>query len=110
MSRAIAEAISLIGRLAGRVPRGVRGELRLLTLREFCLLQMDAEKTAAACWRRLTQISQTIPAIDADTRSAFAQMWQDEESSPPSVPDSRGGAGRDGEPTGPDARAAPATR
>jgi uncharacterized protein (DUF362 family) len=77
-SRTVASLLSAAGRLAGKVPRGVRRKLRHLSLREFSLLQVDAERTAAACWKRLFELSRERSLADEETMSAFERMWHDE--------------------------------
>jgi len=79
VSASLARLVTLVGRLAGKVPRGVRGELRLSSLRSFAALQVDAERTAAACWRRLARLALDYPGLDERTRGEFERMAGDED-------------------------------
>jgi uncharacterized protein (DUF362 family) len=80
LSRAIAKLTVVVGRLAGKVPRAVRRELRYLSFRDFCRMQVDAERTAALCWKRLWELAPAVDALDESTREEFRRMWADEES------------------------------
>jgi len=64
VSRAMASFVAVVGRVGGKVPKAVRNELRLLSFEDFCRLQVGAEHTAAACWKRLTELVTSIPSID----------------------------------------------
>ncbi len=79
LSRLLAGIVVFMGNLAGKVPRGVQEQLRFLSLRDFCHMQVDAEKTAAACWQRLAELAEKTSTIDARARAEIERMWQDEE-------------------------------
>ena len=80
LSRAIAKLVVALGWLSGKVPRAVRRELRYLSFREFCRMQVDAEKTAALCWKRIGELSAAVSGLDDRVREEFHRMWSDEES------------------------------
>ncbi|HSF15909.1 MAG TPA: DUF362 domain-containing protein [Vicinamibacteria bacterium] len=80
MSRAIAKLVVVLGRLSGKVPLAVRRELRYLSFGEFCRMQVDAERTAALCWKRLWELSGEVPRVEERAREEFSRMWADEES------------------------------
>lgn len=79
LARTLAALTTWAGRMTGKVPRGVRDRLRFLTFREFCELQVDAERTAALCWRHLAELSGRVPEISPATRAELERMWMDEE-------------------------------
>lgn len=78
-SRTAATAVTGVGKLMGKVPRAAREHLRKLTLREYCLLQMDAENTAAVCWRRIAELAGQPPGFDAETCREFQRIADDED-------------------------------
>lgn len=41
----------------GRVPKEVSRHLRYRSFRDFCLFNVDAEKTAWLCWKRLIELT-----------------------------------------------------
>jgi uncharacterized protein (DUF362 family) len=51
--RLVASLVTGLGIIAGVVPRAVRGHLRYSSFREFCLFNVDAERTASLCFARL---------------------------------------------------------
>lgn len=79
LSRLVSAAVVSVGALVGKVPRGIRNDLRFLGFREFCHLQIDAERTAARCWKRLSALAADLPRLDASTRDEIERMWKDEE-------------------------------
>jgi uncharacterized protein (DUF362 family) len=79
VARMLAAAITGAGRAAGKVPHAVRDRLRFLSFREFCELQVEAERTAALCWDRIAALSERVPAIAARTREELQRMRRDEE-------------------------------
>jgi uncharacterized protein (DUF362 family) len=80
LSVSLASVVTRMGNLTGRVPRAIKRELQFLPLRSFCLLQVDAERTAAACWKRLVEVVERFPhTADERTRREFERMWRDEE-------------------------------
>jgi pimeloyl-ACP methyl ester carboxylesterase len=79
VARTLAETIAWAGRIAGKVPRGVQDRLRFLSFRDFCELQVDAERTAALCWQRIAALAQGLPEISPQTQAEFGRMAEDEE-------------------------------
>ncbi len=79
LSRALAGTIATVGRILGKVPRGVRNDLRFLSFREFCRLQVDAERTAAACWNRLSELGPEISRLDESACAEIGRMLSDEQ-------------------------------
>lgn len=78
MSRALAGALAWSGRLAGKVPAAVRGELRRLSFRDFCRFNVDAERTAALCWARIVELAEA-QGLPAGTVADFRRTYDDEE-------------------------------
>ncbi len=78
LSRALAAVITWMGLLTGKVSRAVRKQLRHHSFRDFCLFNIEAERTAALAWGRLAQIAARDPERAAEVR-AFRRMQEDEE-------------------------------
>jgi len=78
-SRALAAVIVTAGALSGKVPKAMRDQMRYLSFRTFCSVQIDAERTASAAWERMSEVADDYPGIDERTRRQFHRMWQDEE-------------------------------
>lgn len=78
LSQALALGLTTAGILAGKVPRGVRDHLRYASFRAFCDFNVDAERTAAACFRRMRELAVEHPALTPDGGDAFAAIAQDE--------------------------------
>jgi hypothetical protein len=78
-SRAFASALTATGSWTGQVPEDVKKHLNYGPFRDFCLFNVDAEHTAAACWRRMTELSQETAALPPQCREDFRRVQQDEE-------------------------------
>jgi uncharacterized protein (DUF362 family) len=76
LSRTAATLVSWLGLLTGKVPRAVRAQLDFGPFRHFCLFNVDAEKTAARCWERLTELA---AANEPEMRGEFLRMKEDED-------------------------------
>ncbi len=57
LSRALAALLSRAGLLVGKVPPAVRRQLRYGPFRDFCLYNVEAERTASLCWGRLAELA-----------------------------------------------------
>lgn len=79
LSRLTARAFTAAGVLMGKVTSSVWEELRHKPFREFCLFNVDAEKTAALCWKRLTEISSQCGDFPHATLDEMRKMQLDEE-------------------------------
>lgn len=79
LSRAVAAIVVTLGSLSGKVPKAMRDEMRYLSFRTFCSVQIDAERTAAAAWERMYEVAEEYPGVDERTRRQFYRMWRDEE-------------------------------
>src|SRR5262245_48071387 len=76
---AAASVISGIGSLAGKVPRSVRRHLTYGPFRNFCLFNIEAERTAWLCWKRMVEVAQSIPGLPTKTASDFRRVQDDED-------------------------------
>jgi uncharacterized protein (DUF362 family) len=79
ISRSLAWMLTAAGSLTGRVPEDVRKYLNYGPFREFCLFNVDAERTAAVCWQRMAELAEHSPGLPAHSRDDFRRVQQDEE-------------------------------
>jgi uncharacterized protein (DUF362 family) len=77
LSRAFATLVAWAGLATGKVSRAVRKQLHYHPFRDFCLFNIDAERTAALAWNRLAEIAEAEPERAADAH-AFRRMEADE--------------------------------
>ncbi len=80
LARLAATLVSGIGRLTGKVPNHVWDNLQYRPFRDFCLFNVDAEKTAWLCWTRLVELAQTQPDLPPTTVEEFRRIVADEAS------------------------------
>jgi len=78
LSRALATLVTWTGLITGKVPRGVRQHLSYRSFREFCLFNVDAEKTAWLCWNRLIQLTSEQPLLQPALIDDFHRIMADE--------------------------------
>lgn len=78
LSRALATIVTWLGLVTGKVSRAVRKQLRHHSFRDFCLFNIEAERTAALAWGRLAELAAAEPGRGAEVR-AFRRMQEDEE-------------------------------
>lgn len=71
LARAVATVVTWLGILGGKVPKSMRDKLDYASFREFCTLNIETERTAAACWERLVELGHGDVA-------AYARMRDDE--------------------------------
>jgi hypothetical protein len=57
VSRSVAWAAATIGNLFGKLPQEVRQHIKYGPFRDFCRFNIQAERTAAMCWRRIVDLS-----------------------------------------------------
>ena len=79
LSRAIATLISWTGFITGKVPKGVRQHIRYRSFRDFCLFNVDAEKTAWLCWQRLIELTSEQPFMLPSLIDDFRRIMDDED-------------------------------
>jgi hypothetical protein len=78
LSRATATLISWAGFITGKVPQGVRQHVRYRSFRDFCLFNVDAEKTAWLCWQRLIELTSEQPFMLPSLIDDFRRIMDDE--------------------------------
>lgn len=79
LSRALATLLTWAGSLTGKVPRDVRQHLRYRSFRDFCLFNVDAEKTAWLCWQRLIELTSGQPFMLPSLIEDFRRIREDED-------------------------------
>ena len=79
LSRAAAISLTGIGSLLGKVPEEVHAHLSYGPFRNFCLFNVDAERTAWLCWSRMAEVAAIIPALPPNTVSEFRRVEDDED-------------------------------
>jgi uncharacterized protein (DUF362 family) len=79
LSRFFALLVTWVGLLIGKVPRAVWRELRYQSFRDFCVFNIDTEKTAALCWQRLVELTGAHGMLPAASIDDFRRMQADEE-------------------------------
>lgn len=79
LSRGAATLLTAIGSLLGKVPEEVRMHLAYGPFRDFCLFNVDAEKTAWLCWKRMAEVAVRIPGLPPNTVSDFRRVEADED-------------------------------
>jgi uncharacterized protein (DUF362 family) len=78
ISRAFAGLAVVAGTLTGQVPRDVRQYLRYGPFRDFALFNVDAEKTAWHCWRRIVELAATQPDLSPALIDDMRRVPEDE--------------------------------
>jgi uncharacterized protein (DUF362 family) len=78
-SHVLATVITWTGALTGQVPRDVRDYLRYRPFRDFCIFNIDAEKTAALCYERMLELIPLLPALPPTLPNDIRRVWEDEE-------------------------------
>jgi uncharacterized protein (DUF362 family) len=79
VSWALAALITGAGSVLGQVPLDVRRHLRYLPFRDFCLFNVDAEKTAWSCWKRMEELALDRPDIPPPLLEDLRRVQADEE-------------------------------
>ncbi len=77
-SRALATLITWGGIATGKVPRDVKQHLDYGNFRDFCHFNIDAEKTAWLCWRRMAELALSQPDISRQMYADFERVQEDE--------------------------------
>jgi len=78
LARACAGGVTWAGTLAGQVPADVRKHLQYGPFRDFCLFNVDAERTAWLCWTRLAELAAKVPGLPATLGDDFRRVQADE--------------------------------
>ena len=77
-SRVMATLVTWGGSLVGQVPGDVREYLRYRPFRDYCLFNVDAEKTAWICWRRIAELCAEVPGVPPALVRDFERIMADE--------------------------------
>jgi uncharacterized protein (DUF362 family) len=78
-SRTVATLLTWTGSITGKVPADVRQHLRYGSFRDFCLFNVDAEKTAWLCWQRLVELTSGQPLLLPSLIDDFRRIMEDED-------------------------------
>jgi uncharacterized protein (DUF362 family) len=79
VSCAIATGVTWLGALTGKVPDGVRQHLNYGPFRDFCLFNVDAEKTASLCYQRMIALAEKTPELGRGLAEDFVRVREDED-------------------------------
>lgn len=79
LSRTLATFFTWTGSLAGKVPPDVREHIRYRSFRDFCLFNVEAEKTAWLCWQRLIELTSEQPFMLPSLIEDFRRIKEDED-------------------------------
>jgi hypothetical protein len=77
-SRAGATFVTWLGAVTGQVPEDVRKYLNYGPFREFCVFNIDAEKTASLCYERMIVLAQEAPELGRELAQDFVRVRDDE--------------------------------
>lgn len=78
LSHTLASLLTLGGQLTGHIPRDVREYLRFRPFRDFCLFNVDAEKTAWLCYNRMLEILPLLPDTTLQHQEDLCRIQADE--------------------------------
>ena len=78
LSRAAATLVTWLGAVTGKVPEDVRKYLNYGPFRDFCVFNIDAERTASLCYERMIALAQQAPEVGGDLAKDFVRVRDDE--------------------------------
>ncbi len=78
-SRAGATFVTWLGAMTGKVPEDVRKYLNYGPFRDFCVFNIDAEKTASLCYERMIVLAREAPELGRELAEDFVKVRDDEE-------------------------------
>lgn len=79
LSRILASLVTFTGLVTGRVPHSVRRHLDYSSFKDFCLFNVDAEKTAWLCWNRLIELTSKQHDLQPALIDDFRRIMADEQ-------------------------------
>lgn len=79
ISSFLAAAVTWTGYLTGKVPASVREYLDYGSFRDFCLYNVDAERTASLCFKRLGDLARRGGLVDSTTIDDLDHIMDDED-------------------------------
>jgi uncharacterized protein (DUF362 family) len=77
-ARFVATVVTFAGTVAGKVPRQVGKGLDYGPFRAFCVVNIDAERTAARCWSRIFELASNDASLPASLLRDFQRIVDDE--------------------------------
>jgi uncharacterized protein (DUF362 family) len=78
VSRLLASTLTALGSVTGQVPEDVKKFLDYGPFRSFCLFNVDAERTATACWKSMVALAKEVPELPPRSADDFRRVQQDE--------------------------------
>jgi uncharacterized protein (DUF362 family) len=78
-SHGLASAITWAGAITGKVPDDVRQHLNYGPFKDFCLFNVDAEKTASLCYDRMIALSRITQELGRELQEDFVRVRDDED-------------------------------
>ncbi len=79
LARGVATLLVGAGVITGQVPRDVRQYLKYSPFRAFAQFNVDAEKTAWLCWKRIAELSADQPDLPPALLDDFRRVREDED-------------------------------
>lgn len=79
LSRSVASLLTWAGYIGGQVPKDVRSQLDYCSFRDFCLYNVDAERTAWLCFGRLVELLSREAGVTPEVVDDFRRMQDDED-------------------------------
>jgi uncharacterized protein (DUF362 family) len=79
ISNLLAAAMTWTGYFAGKVPATVREHLDYGSFRDFCLYNVDAERTAALCFKRIGDLARVGGRVESTTIDDLDHIRDDED-------------------------------
>ncbi len=78
VSRLLASTLTALGSITGQVPEDVKKFLDYGPFRNFCLFNVDAERTATICWKTMVELASQVPGLPPGSVDDFRRVQQDE--------------------------------
>ena len=78
VSRSLATGVTWAGTVLGQVPADVRDYLNYRPFRDFCRFNVDAERTAWLCWKRLADLATEQEMLPPAMAVDFRRIQDDE--------------------------------
>ena len=78
-SVAFAKFIAFIGKMSGKISKGIGKELKFGSFKQFCFFNIDAEKTARICWERILILAEKDERFTEEFIKDFQRIIFDEQ-------------------------------
>jgi len=79
VARSMAALVAAVGTLAGQVPKDIRQHLRYGPFRDFCLFNVDAERTARLCYDRMLELAPELSELPSSVVDDLRRVRDDED-------------------------------